>query len=156
MCADASSLESCDCRAAFSARSFVRSEFAESSARLSRSTATFTNTTPASRIPLTAIQRIPPRARACARLRAFCRVRGRGRDAGSAIVACACERLANLRPHPQARRLRARVAGDLCRGWPDRAARRGAHRGLGAADADREVRRTRAALFLLAHELLDD
>jgi hypothetical protein len=57
---------------------------------LSLSTATFTNTTPASRIPLTTIQRIPPRARACVRLRVFVLVlafvRGRGRTTGSAIV----------------------------------------------------------------------
>src|SRR5258705_8670657 len=102
---DASLLESCDCKSWLSARSLVRSEFVESSERLSLSTATFTNTTPASRIPLTAIQRIPPRARTWARLRALVFVpvfgRGftRGRTTGSAIDDWACERLANLRPH---------------------------------------------------------
>src|SRR5262249_39548559 len=151
MCDEASSLESCDCSAALSARSFVRSEFAESSARLSRSTATFTNTTPASRIPLTTIQRMPPRARACARLR-----RRRGRATGSATVDCACETLANLRSHPQPRGLRARVPGDLGRARADRAPRRRAHRRLRPADAHGEVRRARAALLLLAEELLHD
>src|SRR5439155_25821844 len=61
-------LESSDRSAAFSARSLTRSEFTPSSARFRRSTATFTNTTPARRIPLTAIQRIPPPAPArCSR-----------------------------------------------------------------------------------------
>src|SRR5438309_2127721 len=67
MCEDASSRDRFDCSTAFSARSLVRSEFVESRERFSLSTATFTNTTPVSRIPLTTIQRMPPRARARAR-----------------------------------------------------------------------------------------
>src|SRR5258707_11591486 len=160
ICEDASSRERFDCNAAFSARSFVRSEFVESRERLSLSTATFTNTTPASRIPLAAIQRIPPRARACARLRVlvfvFGFVRGRGRTTGSAIVDWACERLANLRPYSQPRGLCARVAGNFGGTWTDGATRRRAHRRLGATDADREIGRARAALLLLAEELLDE
>src|SRR5262245_46048186 len=149
MCDEASSLESCDCSAALSARSLVRSEFAESSARLRRRTATFTNTTPASRTPLTTIQTMPPRARAWTRLR-----RRRARTTGSVTVACACETLANLRSHSQTRGLRARVAGDLGSAGTHRLARRRAHRRLGAADADGEVGRARAALLLPAEELL--
>src|SRR5438067_3652872 len=105
--------EYCDCSAALSAVSFARSLFALSSDRLSCSTATFTNTTPASRIPLTTIQRIPPRARACVLLRVRVRGRGCGRRTGSTVTAWACERLANLGAHSQPRGLRARVAGDL-------------------------------------------
>src|SRR5260221_11640411 len=158
MCEDASSRDRFDCNNALSARSFVRSEFVESRERLSLSTATFTNTTPASRIPLTTIQRIPPRARACVRLRVLVcgLVRGRGRTTGSTTNDCACERLANLRPHSQPRGLGARGAGNFGRRRANGAARRRTHRRLGTADADREVRRAGAALFLLAQELLDD
>src|SRR5690349_10550532 len=122
-----------------------------------RSTATLTNTTPASRIPLIAIQRIPPRARAWAR-RARAPVLRRGRTTGSATVEWACERLAtgHLRADAQAGRLRARVARDLGRRRADRAARSRPHHGLRAAHADREVRRARASLLLAAEELLDD
>src|SRR5471030_422968 len=154
MCHDASSPESWDESAAFSARSLVRSEFAESSARLSWRTATFTNTTPARRIPLTTIQRIPPRARTCCN---FARGRPRGagwvlgRLTGSATTdCCACGQLANLRRHPQARRLRARVACDLCSGRPNGAPRRRAELRLAATDAHGEIGRAGAAVLLRA------
>src|SRR3954471_23637744 len=109
------------CSAAFSANSFDRSVFAESRRRFNWRTPTFTNTTPASRIPPIAIQRIPPRARArLAPARAF----GRGRERGTATAVCAWVRLAiallpsNLRADAEARGLCARIAGDLGRGRP--------------------------------------
>src|SRR6266545_3021810 len=61
---DASAAESADWSCAFLARSCVRSSVALSTLRLSCSTARLTNTTPASRTALTAIQRIAPRERA--------------------------------------------------------------------------------------------
>jgi len=80
----------CVSRAAVSPSSFDRSAFAVSRRRLSWRTATFTNTTPARRIPPTAIQRMPPRA--CL---ARARRRGRGRGTGWATLAAwACETLA--------------------------------------------------------------
>ncbi len=149
-------LESCDCSAAFCARSFTRSAFVESSARFSRSTATFTNTTPARRIPLTAIQRMPPRARARFLARDLART-WRGRTTGSATAAgWACATLANLRRDPEACRLGARIA------LRPRARTGGSHASASpatlapAADTDREVRRARAAVLLGAEELLDD
>src|SRR5690242_18543872 len=122
-----------------------------------RSTATLTNTTPASRIPLSAIQTMPPRARAWAR-RPRAPLFRRGWTTGSATFECACERLAiaHLRADPQTGRLRARIARDLGSGRTDGTARCRTHHGLGAADADREVGRARAALLLPAEELLDD
>src|SRR5689334_20700765 len=106
---EASVLDSCDWSAAFCARSLTRSALAESIARFSRSTPTFTNTTPASRIPLTAIHRIPLRARGRERARALGFRRFFG--AGSAWTRDgACATLANLGPHAKTRRLGARVA----------------------------------------------
>src|SRR5581483_8706769 len=148
-------------RFASSPRSFERSAFAESSRRLSCRTATFTNTTPASRIPPKAIQRIPPRARACGARR---RERTRGRTAGStaAAAAWACETvdieapLSDLRTDAEARRLRARIACHLRGRRPDRPPRRRAQRRTRPAHADREVRRAGAPVLLPAEELLDD
>src|SRR5579884_1467108 len=148
------------CSAALSASSFDRSAFAVSSRRLSCRTATFTNTTPASRIPPIAIQRIPPRARAC-----FARERPRGRTAGTgwAIVAAwACETLAigapssDLRADAEARGLGAGVASHLGGARTDRPPRRRTQRRLRPADAHGEVGRARAPLLLPAQELLDD
>ena len=69
---EASARESCDESVAFSARSFERCCVALSSWRLRRSTARFTNTTPASTIALITIQAIAP----CGRLRRFALARG--------------------------------------------------------------------------------
>ena len=140
------------------ARSFDRSAFAESSRRFSCSTARFTNTTPASRIPPIAIQRIPPRARA-----RFARVRrfgARGRAVAPRAVgwrrACAGRGAQTFIPTRRRadceRGLRATSAA------VGRIARRGIARSVGVrpADADGEVGRARAAVLLAAQELLDD
>src|SRR5438270_774641 len=132
---DATSAEYCDCSAAFCAISFVRCEFVESRERFSCSTATFTNTTPASRIPLTTIQRIPPRVRGCAFLRT--RVRGRGRATGSTVTAWACERLA-IRLWSRCGGARTARAG-CARSPPRSDARRGA---ASRASSPRSRRRT--------------
>src|SRR5215471_21682983 len=152
---EASVLDSCDCSAAFCARSLTRSAFAESSARLSRKTPTFTNTTPASIIPLTAIQRIPPLARLRERTRA--RALGFRLTVGcAATLDWASATLANLGPHPEPGRLRTRVPRDLAGRRPDRPARCGPHGRSRSADAHREVGRARAAALRVAQELLDD
>src|SRR5579871_5549037 len=57
---EASAAESCDCRVAFSARSFERAWVALSSRRFSRSTARFTKTTPARSTPPRAMSAIAP------------------------------------------------------------------------------------------------
>src|SRR5207249_10645913 len=62
----------------------------------------------------------------------------------------------NLRSDAEARRLCAGVARDLRGARADRTARRRAYLRLRTADADREVRRARAALLLPPQELLHD
>src|SRR3954453_11582299 len=149
---EARSCDSSDWLAAVSARRVVRPWFAWSSARLRRRTATFTNTTPASSTALTAIQRMPPRARARDRFRAATSrrwVRG-----AAAVAAWLAVQLATLRRHPETCGLRARVARHLGGARPDRAPRGRAQLRLGAARADREIRRARTAVLLRAQEAL--
>src|SRR4029079_17534596 len=158
---EASAELSCDDRAAFSARSFVRCCVAESRRRLRRRTARFTKTTPASRIAPTTIHAIAARLRWRRRLRgvalgvalasgfALGRVR-----AGAATVAARV--LANLHRHPQTRRSRARVARDLGRGRSDRPPGNCPEGRRGAARADREVGRAGAAVLAVTEEPLHD
>src|SRR6478672_11233871 len=144
---EARAAESCDWSAAFPARRFVRSCVA-----LSR----LTKTTPASSRALTAIHAIAPCERVWRR-RALGAGRGlaRGRVRAGATTTAAVVS-AKLHRDAKAGRLRTRVACDLRRRRADRPSRRRAQRRAGAAGTDRELGRTRAPVFLVAQEALDD
>jgi hypothetical protein len=118
---DAAALDSCDASAALRARSSVRSAFRRSSRTLRRRTVTFSATTPASRIPTTAIQASPAATPRRCRLRGraaglgFGRGRGRDRRTTGGVAGAASVQEATAQPSSALTAARSRA--DEARGF---------------------------------------